>query len=106
MRSLFIGIYRLTLTFEFDLDLTNDLVKRCVSYQFILVQSLIEKYAFILFLRIFTCFEGHKYGCCDLDLWDMHMKHQIIAHVVLHICTGFEEDLTVLDFFNEFLKAF
>jgi hypothetical protein len=49
--------------------------KNCVAYLSIIVQSLIEKYAFILFLRIFMCFEGHKYGCCDLDLWDMHMKH-------------------------------
>jgi hypothetical protein len=40
------------------------------------VQGLIEKYAFILFLRIFKCLEGHTYGCRDLDLWDMHMKHQ------------------------------
>jgi hypothetical protein len=74
MRSLFIGIYSLYLTI--DLDLNNDLVKRCVAYLFIIVQCLIEKYAFILFLRIFTCLEGHKYGCRDLDLWDMHMKHQ------------------------------
>jgi hypothetical protein len=44
---LFIGSYRLTLTF--DLDLTNDLAKRCVAYLFIIVQGLIEKYAFILF---------------------------------------------------------
>jgi hypothetical protein len=41
MRSLFIGIYSLTLTF--DLDLTNDLVKRCVAYLSIIVQGLIEK---------------------------------------------------------------
>jgi hypothetical protein len=74
IHSLFIGIYRLTLTFDFDL--TNDLVKRCVAYLSIIAQSLMEKYAFILFLRIFTCFEGHKYGCRDLALWDMHMKHQ------------------------------
>jgi hypothetical protein len=60
----------------FDLDLTNDLVKRCVAYLSIIVQGLIEKYAFILFLRIFMCLEGHKYGCRDLDLWDMHLKHK------------------------------
>jgi hypothetical protein len=28
--------------------------------------------------------------------------HQIIAHVVLHIRTGFEEDLMVLDFSMNF----
>jgi hypothetical protein len=65
-QSLSIGIYSLTLTF--DLDLTNDLVKRCIAYLSIIVQCLIEKYAFILFLGIFTCLEGHKYGCHDLDL--------------------------------------
>jgi hypothetical protein len=43
MRSLFIGIYSLTLTF--DLDLINDLVKGCVAYLSIIVQGLIEKYA-------------------------------------------------------------
>jgi hypothetical protein len=74
MRSLFIGIYSLTLTF--DLDLTNYLVKRCVAYLSIIVQGLIEKYAFILFLLMFTCLEGHKYGFRDIDLRDMHMKHQ------------------------------
>jgi hypothetical protein len=73
MRSLIIGIYSLTLTFDFNL--TNDLVKRCVAYMSIILQGLIEKYAFILFLQIFMCL-GHKYGCRDLDLWDMHMKHQ------------------------------
>jgi hypothetical protein len=74
MYSLFIGIYSLTLTF--DLDLTNDLAKRCLAYLSIIVQGLIEKYAFIIFLRIFMCLKGHKYGCRDLDLWDMHLKHQ------------------------------
>jgi hypothetical protein len=74
MRSPIIVIYSLTSTFDFDL--TNDLVKRCVAYLPIIVQGLIEKYALILFLQIFTCLEGHKYGCRDLDLWDMHMKHQ------------------------------
>ena len=104
MRYLFIGIYSLTLTF--DLGLTNDLVKRCVAYLSIIVQGLIEKYAFILFLRIFTGLEGYKYGCCDLEIWDMHMKCQSDYHpyhdIVLHICTGFEEDLTVLDFLMNF----
>jgi hypothetical protein len=66
MSSLFIGNYGLTLTF--DLDLTNDFVKRSVTYLSIIVQCLIEKYAFILFLRIFMCLEGYKYGCRDLDL--------------------------------------
>jgi hypothetical protein len=50
MRSLFVGIYSLTLTF--DIDLTNNLVKRCVAYMSMIVQGLIEKYAFILFLRL------------------------------------------------------
>jgi hypothetical protein len=73
MRSLFIGIYSLTLTF--DLDLTNDLVKKCVAYLSIIVQGLIEKYAFILCLQNFMCLEGHKNFCRDLDLWGMLMKH-------------------------------
>jgi hypothetical protein len=47
------------------------------------------------------CSEGHKYGCHELDLWNMHMKHQS-DYVVLHNRTGFEKDLTVFDFSMNF----